>query len=111
MVKRLSVYGDYQTTTWVPTKQRTWTQRVDGIWQRYWYKTRVQINVEESGRYEFYGTGKDLAKAVRLARARAVRAPRFERVMNTLYCTKEPSPASLASLFKLYQNLEFGLIP
>ena len=67
MVKRLSVYGDYQTTKWVTTKQRIWIQRRDGIRQRYWYNTRVQVNVEESGRYEFYGTGKDLAKAVRLA--------------------------------------------
>jgi hypothetical protein len=67
LVKRLSVYGDYETTKWVITKQRTLIQRRDGIWQRYWYKTKVKVTVEESRRYEFYGKGKDLYEAVRLA--------------------------------------------
>jgi len=48
-------------------KQRSWIQRRDGVWQRYWYKTRVKVTVEESGRYEFYGRGRDLYRAVRLA--------------------------------------------
>jgi len=67
VVKRLSVYGDYETTKWVIMKQRSWIQRRDGVWQRYWYKTRVKVTVEESGRYEFYGRGRDLYRAVRLA--------------------------------------------
>lgn len=67
MVKRLSVYGDYETSKWVIRKQRSYIQRRDGVWQRYWYKTKVKVIVEASGRYEFYGTGRDLAKAVRLA--------------------------------------------
>jgi len=67
VVKRLSVYGDYETTEWVTVKQRSWIQRVDGVWQRYWKKTRVPVTVERSGRYEFTGTGKDLYRAVKLA--------------------------------------------
>ena len=67
MVKRLSVYGDYETTKWVTTKQRVLIQRLDGIWQHYWKKVRVKIIYEASGRYEFYGSGRDLYKAVRLA--------------------------------------------
>ena len=67
MVKRLSVYGDYETSKWVIRKQRSWIRRRDGVWQRYWYKTRVKVTVEESGRYEFYGRGRDLYRAVRLS--------------------------------------------
>jgi hypothetical protein len=48
-------------------KQRSWIKRRDGVWQRYWYKTRVKVTVEGSGRYEFYGKGRDLSRAVRLA--------------------------------------------
>ena len=67
MVKRSSIYGDYETSKWVLEKQRSWIQRRDGVWQRYWYKTKVKVVIEESGRYEFYGRGRDLSRAVRLA--------------------------------------------
>ena len=77
MVKRLSVYGEFETSKLVLRKQRTWIQRRDGVWQRYWYKTKVKVTVEESGRYEFYGRGRDLYRAVRLA-ARAIKGIKRE---------------------------------
>ena len=67
MVKRLSIYGDYETSKWVIQKQRSYIQRRDGVWQRYWYKTKVKVVVEDKGRYGFYGRGRDLYQAVRLA--------------------------------------------
>ena len=67
MVKRLSVYGDYETTEVITVKQRVLIQRIDGIWQHYRKKTRVRITVEKGGRYEFTGTGRDLYRAVKLA--------------------------------------------
>jgi len=62
MVKKIAVYGSYETT--VPVRQRYWVRRKDGILQRYWKKTRRLKKVEASGRYEFFGKGKDLYKAV-----------------------------------------------
>lgn len=67
MVKRLAVYGDYETTKIRMMKQRVWTLRRDGIRQHYWKWTKVRVIVEDSGRYEFTGTGRDLQRAVILA--------------------------------------------
>lgn len=67
MVKRIAVYGDYETSKVVVAKQPVWIRRMDGVVQRYWKKTRVKVVVQESGRYEFYGSGKDLYRAVALA--------------------------------------------
>lgn len=62
MVKKIAVYGTYEAK--VPVKQRFWKRRKDGIKQRYWKKTRRTKKEVISGRYEFYGKGKDLYKAV-----------------------------------------------
>ena len=62
MVKKIAVYGSYLAK--VPVRQRYWKKRKDGIKQRYWKKTkRLKID-KVSGRYEFYGEGKDLYKAI-----------------------------------------------
>ncbi len=62
MVKKIAVYGSYEAK--IPVKQRFWKRRKDGIRQRYWKKTKGTKKIEQSGRYEFHGTGKDLYKAV-----------------------------------------------
>jgi hypothetical protein len=62
MVKKIAVYGSYEAK--VPSKQRYWKRRRDGIRQRYWKKTAGIKTVEKKGRYEFSGKGKDLYKAV-----------------------------------------------
>lgn len=62
MAKKIAVYGSYEAK--IPVKQRYWQVRKDGIKQRYWRKTKRMKTVEMSGRYEFYGKGKDLYKAV-----------------------------------------------
>jgi hypothetical protein len=62
MVKKIAVYGSFEVK--VPVVQRYWKRRKDGLWQRYWKCTRRFKKVTASGRYEFYGKGKDLYKAV-----------------------------------------------
>lgn len=62
MVKKIAVYGSYEAK--VPSKQRYWIRRRDGIRQRYWKLTGRKKIVEMKGRYEFHGKGKDLYKAV-----------------------------------------------
>ncbi len=62
MVKKIAVYGSYETSE--PVKQRYWKKRSDGVKQRYWKKTTRTKTVVEKGRYEFSGTGKELYKAV-----------------------------------------------
>jgi len=62
MVKKIAVYGSYRAK--VPVWRRIWKQRKDGIKQRYWKKTKRLKTVRASGRYEFYGKGKDLSRAV-----------------------------------------------
>lgn len=61
MVKKIAVYGSYEAR--VHVRQRYWKLRKDGIKQRYWKKTKRTKKVEASGRYEFYGKGRDLFKA------------------------------------------------
>jgi len=61
MAKKIAVYGSYEAK--VHVKQRYWKKRIDGVKQRYWKKTKRTKKVEASGRYEFYGKGKDLYKA------------------------------------------------
>jgi len=65
MVKKIAVYGLYEAL--VPVWQRYWKHRRDCIRQRYWKKTKRLKRVKREGRYEFYGVGKDLYKAVVLA--------------------------------------------
>ena len=65
MTKKIAIYGVYATN--VPVKQRFWKRRIDGIRQRYWKNTTRTKKAEMRGRYEFYGKGKDLFKAVRTA--------------------------------------------
>lgn len=62
MVKKIAVYGSYEAK--LPSKQRYWKKRKDGIRQRYWKRTGRTKTVEGKGRYEFHGKGKDLYKAV-----------------------------------------------
>ena len=62
MSKKIAVYGRYMAE--VPVKQRYWKRRKDGVKQRYWKKTNRTKKVEQTGRYEFHGTGKELYKAV-----------------------------------------------
>jgi len=61
MSKKIAIYGTFERQA--PTFQRYWKRRADVIKQRYWKKTKRMKIVEESGRYEFSGTGKDLYKA------------------------------------------------
>jgi hypothetical protein len=65
LVKKIAVYGTVETR--VPVRQRFWKLRRDGVRQRYWKKTRSTKKTAMSARYEFYGKGKDLYKAVRKA--------------------------------------------
>ena len=65
MVKKIAVYGSYDTK--VPVRQRYWKRRKDGIKQRYWKTTTRMKRATLKGRYEFHGTGRDLYKAVRKA--------------------------------------------
>ena len=62
MTKKIAVYGTYEAK--VPVTQRYWKRRKDDIMQRYWKKTKRMRKTTMSGRYEFYGKGKDLYKAV-----------------------------------------------
>lgn len=64
-VKRIAVYGSYKAK--VPSKQRYWKRRRDGVLQRYWKTTERKRSVEAKGRYEFEGSGKELYQAVRKA--------------------------------------------
>jgi len=65
--RRVAVYGDYVPL--VHVRQRYRIRRRDGHIQRYWKKTKrmMQKGPVKSGRYEFYGRGKTLYKAIRLA--------------------------------------------
>jgi hypothetical protein len=65
VTKKIAVYGTYVAK--VPVKQRYWKKRKDGIRQRYWKRTKRLKRVVMSGRYEFYGKGKDLYKAILIA--------------------------------------------
>ena len=67
MVKRVAVYGDYEVSKVVRRKQPVWILRRDGVVQRYWKWTDVRVIIHGRGRYEFYGSGRDLLRAVRLA--------------------------------------------
>ena len=62
MVKGIAVYGTF--VTYEPVRQRYWIKRKDGVKQRYWKKTSRKKKVEKTGRYEFYGPGKELYRSV-----------------------------------------------
>jgi len=61
----LAIYGRYEI--FVPVIQRYWIRRRDRVIQRYWKRTRAIKRIVRTGRYEFYGTGKDIYRAVVLA--------------------------------------------
>ena len=68
MVKRFSLYGRYRVRVKARVKQRFWKRRRDGIKQRYWkYANRTKWEVR-TGRYEFKGSGKELYRAVAIAK-------------------------------------------
>ena len=65
-MKGVSVYGAYE-----PVYQRYWIKRKDGVKQRYWKKTeRMKKVIKTDSRFEFTGSGRDLYKAVIMARRR-----------------------------------------
>jgi len=61
------MYGAYTTEKVIRRKVPVWILRRDGINQRYWKWTRIRIVTEQRGRYEFYGRGRDLYEAIRIA--------------------------------------------
>ena len=61
------MYGAYQTEKVVRKKVPVYTWRRDGVIQRYWKWTYIQVVAEERGRYEFSGRGRDLYHAIRIA--------------------------------------------
>ena len=71
---RIAMYGTYIIK--VPVRQRYWKKRKDGVLQRYWKTTRATKKAFVTGRYEFYGAGRDLYRAVLLA-LRVVPKKRF----------------------------------
>ena len=62
MVKRVAVYGKGEAK--IPVKQRYWIKRKDGIFQRYWKKTKRTKKLIADVRVELSGKGKDIYKAV-----------------------------------------------
>ncbi|MEM3673430.1 MAG: hypothetical protein QW468_04315 [Candidatus Bathyarchaeia archaeon] len=83
--KKIAVYG--QGRIKVPVKQRYWIKRKDGIKQRYWKKTRKVKWVDvDNVRFEFYGTGKEIYKAVR--RALKPEDPRIPKGFVSVSATK-----------------------
>ncbi len=61
------MYGVVASEKLVRAKQPVWIRRMDGIVQRYHKWTDVRIVTEERARYEFYGRGRDLYEAIRIA--------------------------------------------
>jgi len=68
--RSVAMYGVYQTERLVRAKQPVYIRRSDGVTQRYWKWKTVKIVSEERGRYEFYGRGRDLYEAIRIASKR-----------------------------------------
>ena len=69
-MKRISVYGRYRVKVKARVKQRFWKRRIDGIKQRYWkYANRTKWEVRK-GRYEFTGSGRELFRAVKIAKGK-----------------------------------------
>ena len=69
MAKRIAIYGVYETKVNVKQRYHKWIYKNGKKWykRRVWKKTRRLKKVERSGRYEFWGKGKDLYKAVKKA--------------------------------------------
>jgi hypothetical protein len=67
MTKRVAVYGTYEAKRRVWVKERVLKTRRDGIKQHYWVKREKVKTVEDKGRYEFFGSGREIYEAVRLA--------------------------------------------
>jgi hypothetical protein len=61
-LKKIAIYGSYVAK--VPVRQRYWIKRADGVFQRYWKQTKRMRAADMSGRYEFWGKGKNLYQAV-----------------------------------------------
>jgi hypothetical protein len=87
-VKRISVYGHYDTK--VNALERILKTRVDGIKQHYWVRTGETEIRTFSGRFELYGTGRDLGEAVYMISDRLVPHPRkrFQVVSAKDFLTK-----------------------
>ena len=71
MTKKIAIYGSYIAK--VPVRQRYWKwichrkgPEAGQRWykRRVWKKTKRMKKVVMSGRYEFYGNGRDLYKAI-----------------------------------------------
>lgn len=73
MVARIAVYGLYRVRVMAPVRQRFWHRRKDGIRQRYWHKVMKPKWEVRKGRYEFSGRGKELYRAVKIAKHRPPR--------------------------------------
>jgi hypothetical protein len=70
LARSVAMYGVYETERWVRRKQSVPIRRRDGIVQRYWTWKETKIVIQERGRYEFYGRGRDLYEAIRIATRR-----------------------------------------
>lgn len=60
--KMIAIYGHYETR--VNVLERILKTRIDGVKQHYWVKTGKTGIMTLSGRFEFYGSGKDLERSV-----------------------------------------------
>ena len=67
MAKKIAIYGRVEAK--VPVFQRYWKRRIDDIKQRYWKKPKGRFKKVKMKdvRYEFYGSGKELYKAIKKA--------------------------------------------
>ena len=84
-MKRISVYGRYRVKVKARVKQRFWKRRIDGIKQRYWkYANRTKWEIR-TGRYEFTGSGRELFKAVAIAREKTNPPKGFVEVAAKVY--------------------------
>jgi len=71
MVKKIAVYGSFEVKVHVRQRYEKWCYHRKGKlkgekWYkaRRWKKTKAMKKVEDAGRYEFHGKGKDLYRAI-----------------------------------------------
>lgn len=74
MTKKVAVYGSYECKVPVRQRYKKWVYHRKGKvkgekWykRRVWRKTKRTKKVEASGRYEFYGKGRELYEAIKKA--------------------------------------------
>lgn len=77
-VKVISVYGSY--TKEANILVRVLKTRVDGVKQHYWVKSGEKEMREFSGRFGFYGSGRDLGRAVMITDNVVPKGTRFQIV-------------------------------